>query len=79
MFKWLLCVIELGVHADARANKFGAEKACFSFEQPWASCLLKCGIFSSLTSVCLATQQDQGGDGQFLSFEQAERCEIVTF
>ena len=25
MFKWLLCVIELGVHADARANKFGAE------------------------------------------------------
>ena len=35
--------------------------------------------FSWCTSLCPAKQQDEGGDGQFLSFERAERWEIVAF
>ena len=50
-----------------------------SFEQPWAKCLLKCGIFSWCTSLCRGIERDQGGDGRFLSFERAERWEIVAF
>ena len=53
----------------------------FSFQQPWASCLEKCGFFTWCTSLCLAIKQDQ--DGQYSGAElqmgrKVSTCQIFT-
>ena len=56
-----------------------SDRLFWSFQQPWAISLGKCGCFSWSTCLCPATPGDEGGHCLFLSYERAERWENVGF